>query len=157
WPIVGFAALVPLWLPAAQEEKAESGSSLYDAAAHPRTVAILVPYLLVLLAAALLVSQDYTRHGRLSAAVFIAGTFLNALVIFRQVFTLIENQHLAAQLRAFTGNLEQIVQRRTHQLAALQRLTREANNTREEEEVLAATAEHTQAVLQADAVAIWLW
>jgi diguanylate cyclase (GGDEF)-like protein len=156
WPLIGFAALLPLWWPTPAPAADDSAPSYYQAVATPRTVGLLAPYLLVFLAAVLVVSEEYVTNTRLSLSIFLVGAFLNCLVIFRQVFTLLENQHLTLQLRSFTENLEHVVRRRTHQLTALQGLTRAVNSSREEAVVLEATAAHSREAFNADAVALWL-
>src|SRR5207302_2572575 len=59
----------------------------------------------------------------------VAGVLL--LVIARQVMMLRDNQRLMAELRSFNENLEQMVARRTEQLAALNRLSTEVSSSLE--------------------------
>ena len=74
--------------------------------------------------------------------------------MLRQVFTLIENQFLAVQLRSFNANLEKTVARRTEQLTALHQLTKAVNDTLAVDQVLEAAIEHTQRALRSDAILV---
>jgi len=77
-------------------------------------------------------------------------------VILRQIFTLLENQHLTTQLRTFNADLEQIVVRRTVQLQALHQLTKAVHRTRLVDEVIEAALKHTRQALPTDAIVLQL-
>src|SRR5205823_5483629 len=79
----------------------------------------------------------------------VAGVLL--LVIARQVMMLRDNQRLMAELRSFNENLEQMVARRTEQLAALNRLSSEVSSSLELEQVLDVAARHAREALRGDA------
>ncbi|HEX8464830.1 MAG TPA: diguanylate cyclase [Abditibacterium sp.] len=114
------------------------------------------PYVAVAGAIGVMSVHDYhnSLDGRISLPVFLAGSILICLVILRQVLTLLDNQHLTAQLRSFAGNLEQMVLRRTQQLSALHQLTKAANNTLQIDQVIDAALTHTREAMQADAVIV---
>ncbi len=83
------------------------------------------------------------------------GLWLINLVILRQVFTLLENQNLTQQLRAFNTTLEHKVAQRTGQLSSLLQLAKAVNSTRKFDAVVSAAGNHALHVLQADAVILW--
>jgi diguanylate cyclase (GGDEF)-like protein len=116
----------------------------------------VAPYAAVLLAFVSIATRDYAQFGRVTNPALVAGTLWMFLVTVRQVCALLENQHLAAQLRTLNANLARTVARRTRQLASLQQFTRAVNDSRHVEHVLAAAAEHTRQALEADAVLLWL-
>ncbi len=156
WILIGYASLLPLWWPQQGAQSDGQRPAPAQASATSRLLRVLAPYIAVTSAFLVIAVHNYVQHGRVRGAVYAAALWLFFLVILRQVFTLLENQHLTAQLRAFNENLEQIVARRTRQLTAIHQLTKAVNNTLEVEQVLSAAAEHTQQALQADAVVLWL-
>lgn len=113
-------------------------------------IQIALPYLAVIASFIAVIAIDFTRsQGKISAAVYGIGWVLLVLVIVRQVFTLLENQHtlrenreLTAVLRSFNDNLESRVRQRTEQLTALHRLARAVNDSLEVEAVLEAAIRH---------------
>jgi diguanylate cyclase (GGDEF)-like protein/putative nucleotidyltransferase with HDIG domain len=155
WLLIGYASLMPLWWLRQNAQPNQERKAPKRAAATPSLVRMVAPYLTAAFAFSVIAAADYMHLGRVSRAVYGAALGLFFLVILRQVFTLLENQHLTAQLRAFNENLEQMVARRTKQLTALHQLTKAVNDTLEVEQVLSAAVEHTQQALSADAVALW--
>jgi diguanylate cyclase (GGDEF)-like protein len=164
WLLIGYSALVPLWWPqeqASAEDIAPAASATPQHKISGTTPAglarVLMPYAVAAVAISIVASHDYRQDNDITLSTFVAGLWLIALVIFRQVLTLLENQHLTAQLRAFNANLEDTVAQRTHQLKALHGLTKAVNNTLQVDEVLADAAEHTMKALQAEAVLLQVY
>jgi diguanylate cyclase (GGDEF)-like protein/putative nucleotidyltransferase with HDIG domain len=121
---------------------------------------LLAPYTAAFGALALLTYTDYKtpkpqNFHYLSNTVILLGLWLITLVILRQVLTLLENQNLTQQLRAFNTTLEHKVAQRTDQLNSLLQLAKAVNNTRDFDPVVNAAGNHTLHVLQADAVILW--
>jgi diguanylate cyclase (GGDEF)-like protein/putative nucleotidyltransferase with HDIG domain len=164
--LIGYASLLLMWFPAEETQSNEelipsemvvSVGTLLQGLTLPSLVRVTVPYITVASALLTVAIHDYHSDGIISLSVCIAGCALIFLVVLRQVFTLLENQHLTSQLRTFNANLEQTIVRRTEQLTALHQLTKAVNNTLQVDQVLSAAAEHTQKALQSDAIIIWLW
>jgi diguanylate cyclase (GGDEF)-like protein len=167
WLLIGYSALLPLWWPehelhdktpvqgdsAANESRASlaADSSLTHSTAAS-LARVLMPYTVAAVAFSIVASHDYRQDRDINSSTLVAGLWLITLVIVRQVLTLLENQHLTAQLRVFNANLEGTVAQRTQQLKALHGLTKAVNNTLQVDEVLANAAEHTMGALQAEAV-----
>lgn len=163
--LVGFAALLLLWCPSqnagtdgeqSEHQPLVTTSSVLRGLTLSGVVRTLTPYIAVIFAFAIVAANDYHKDGFIDLSVCIAGGGLILLVILRQVLTLLENQQLTIQLRAFNTNLEQIVVQRTQQLMVLHQLTKAVNNTLQVDQVLSAAVEHTQQALHVDAVALWL-
>jgi hypothetical protein len=169
WLLIGYAALLPLWWP---QQELQVETSEKDDAAQAESVAalapgssltyltpallvrVLLPYTVAAVAFGIVATHDYRHDGNISPSTLMAGLWLIALVIFRQVLTLLENQHLTAQLRAFNANLEDAVTQRTQQLKSLHGLTKAVNNTLQVDEVLDNAVEHTMSALQAEAIVL---
>jgi diguanylate cyclase (GGDEF)-like protein len=150
WLLIGYASLLPMWWP--REEETSAAPVVQSQV--PGLLRVLAPYLAVTASFWVVVSNDLSVNGRVDLQILLAGSALIALVILRQVLTILENQNLTSQLRSFNLNLEKVVVQRTEQVAAILHLTKAVNNTRHEEEVLAAALEHTYRALQADAIMI---
>jgi diguanylate cyclase (GGDEF)-like protein/putative nucleotidyltransferase with HDIG domain len=170
WLLIGYASLLPLWwpLPASQQHqdktypqsttwgKAVAVPSILSSLTLPALARVLLPYLAAAGSFTVIAVDDYRPDGIIGNSVLCMGLGLILLVIVRQVVTLLENQHLTLQLRAFNVNLEQIVGWRTEQLHGLLELTKAVNSTRDVEQVLAVAATHIRQAMRADAVAIRL-
>jgi diguanylate cyclase (GGDEF)-like protein/putative nucleotidyltransferase with HDIG domain len=164
WLMIGFASLCALWWPQADQSLVEETAArhaiqlpnILDSVTLLGVARVLAPYIFAAVSIGFIAYHDYShpKNGAyyISNSVFMLALWLIFLVVLRQVFTLIENQFLAVQLRSFNANLEQIVAHRTGQLTALHQLTKAVNDTLAMEQVLAAATEHTLAALQADAV-----
>ena len=117
----------------------------------------LFSYIVIPFVAGLVWHAIHTRGDeKFENGVYIGACLLGALLLVRQFLTLLENQHLAQQTIAFNTTLEKTVAERTEQVAALQRLTAAVSGTLEAEHVLAAALWHTQQVVSADGVVVWL-
>jgi diguanylate cyclase (GGDEF)-like protein len=167
WLLIGYSALLQLWWPHQELQdgtvpKDDLGANESIAYQHPQSsltyltpallARVLMPYTLAAVAFSIVASHDYKQDREIDPSTLIAGLWLIALVIFRQVLTLLENQHLTVQLRGFNANLEDTVMQRTQQLKALHSLTKAVNNTLQVDEVLGNAAEHTMGALRAEAV-----
>jgi len=156
WLLIGYAALLPLWWPQPRG-RPEVQHPIYRRTENVLTLPrLLAPYVAVVLSFAVVVSYDLRRDGTIQLHVLLLGSMLVFLVILRQLLTLLENQHLTGELRAFNANLEKIVVRRTEQLTALLHLTKAVNNTLQVDLVITAALESARQALQADAVVIRL-
>ncbi|HZO90182.1 MAG TPA: diguanylate cyclase [Chthonomonadaceae bacterium] len=173
WPfgalLIAYASLSLLW--ARHRGIQPQANALHVQSAQARSlVRLFAPYAAAGISLTVVITADSLDGGGISAAMFFVGLGMMALVLLRQVFTLLENrdltrqlsdqlqqnQELAAQLRALNEGLEQRVEQRTQQLGALLGLTQAVNNTLQVKDVLAAALEHTQRAFQAEAVAVWL-
>ena len=156
WIAVGYAALLPLWARAPERnDLAPDGFARHFV---PFSVARMVlPYGAAAAAFFLTAVPSYLTGGRVSNSLIAVGSGLMLLVILRQLFTLVENQHLTSQLRAFNENLERLVAKRTRQLNSLHELTKAVNSTLDMNQVLAAASEHTPKTIGSDGIVIWLF
>jgi diguanylate cyclase (GGDEF)-like protein/putative nucleotidyltransferase with HDIG domain len=169
WILVGYAPLIRQWQPAsADAEIIQAGAKQEIIESRPFwqsvTIGLLVrlmaPYVAAFGALSLLTYADYItpkpqNFHYISNTVLMLGLWLITLVILRQVFTLLENQNLTQQLKAFNITLEHKVAQRTDQLNSLLQLAKAVNNTREFDTVVNAAGNHTLHIMQADAVILW--
>ncbi len=172
WLLIGYASLIRLWQRQTTETanadapRSFAGQELLESRPFWQSVTLgllarlLAPYIAAFGALSLLTYTDYTtpkalNFHYLSNTVIMLGLWLINLVILRQVFTLLENQNLTQQLRAFNTTLEQKVVQRTDQINSLLQLAKAVNNTRDFDLVVNAAGQHTLHVLQADAVILW--
>lgn len=168
WLSIGYASLSALWWPQTNEEIATtvtsqnlpSGVGILRSLTFLGIVSVIAPYFFAATAIGFVAFHDYEQPKNgiyyISNSVFALGLWLIFLVVLRQVFTLIENQFLAVQLRSFNANLEKTVTRRTEQLTALHQLTKAVNDTLVVDQVLEAAIVHTQRALRADAILVVL-
>jgi hypothetical protein len=92
-----------LWLQlksSSQENEAEALCDEGETAGSPfgMAVRLLLPYVFAAAALASFASYDLKNYGRISLSIIAWGCVLVALVVVRQVLTIIENQHLAQQV-----------------------------------------------------------
>jgi diguanylate cyclase (GGDEF)-like protein len=152
---IGFAAITSRWWPrqSATVDARIAKSRLRTAASGLRVVA---PYVCVIVALGIVIVDDFLKDRQISNSVYIEALVIFGLIMLRQVFMLTENVSLSRQMSALNDNLESLVQRRTSQLSALQKLTKGINNTLNFGEVLDESVHHTKIALNASAVAVWL-
>ena len=155
WILIAYAFLTKMWWLPKERRKADSVESLSSVDLRSMRQ-IVAPYAAATIAFTVVGVHDFVQDRSVSYSTITAAMFLVALVIVRQVFTLIENRALTLELKAFSDNLEKIVAQRTGQLTALHNLTKAVSTTMRPDEVLAAAATHTQAALRADALVVWL-
>jgi diguanylate cyclase (GGDEF)-like protein/putative nucleotidyltransferase with HDIG domain len=179
WISIGYAALWPMWHPHSEvSETAPLDTTALKSAGLGLTQSwqritlltlarVVAPYLIAVFCFGIIALHDYQyvtpqetgyaelAIGRLSNHVLLLGAWLIFLVALRQVFTLLENQLLTGQLRAFNSVLEQKVAQRTDQIGSLLRLAKAVNTTRNFDAVVSEAGHHTLHVLQADAVIFW--
>jgi diguanylate cyclase (GGDEF)-like protein len=155
WLLIGYSFLTKIWwLPKEQQLSDQAETSLY---LQQRSVwQIVMPYLAVTIAFSIVGVHDYVKDRAISYQSITAAMFLVALVLIRQVLTLVENRALTAKLKAFSDNLERTVAQRTEQLTALYNLTKAVSTTMLPDDVLAAALTHTKEALRADAIILWL-
>jgi diguanylate cyclase (GGDEF)-like protein len=157
WPfggmLLGWACLLPLAFPPAEETEQPNRTLQFGAGGLLRS---LIPYGAMICAFAFIAANDVQRQGRITQGTYLAGMGLIFLVMVRQVFTLLENQHLTRQLITLKQNLEDLVARRTEQISALHLLAKEVNSTLDVGDVVAATLHHTRQALNAETVLLWL-
>jgi hypothetical protein len=112
WLMIAWAPLIALWWSGKHNEVVET--EFVQTVATRNIWRMLEPYAAVAAAISVVAIQDYQKStdGRISLTVYLAGSALILLVISRQVLTLVDNQHLTTQLRAFATNLEQTVAQR---------------------------------------------
>jgi hypothetical protein len=99
---------------------------------------LLAPYVLAAVALAAIAAYDLKYHGRVSFSIIAWGCVLVALVVVRQVLTIIENQHLARQVTALLD------------------FNKAVNNTLDVNNVLSVAAKHAHQLLGADGAIAWL-
>lgn len=152
--MVGFSAITGLWWPR-QNQVADTSASrrLRNAGSMLRVVA---PYMCVVAALGIVIVDDFAKDRAISSSVYIEAIVVFLLILVRQMLMLAENVTLSRQMAALNENLESLVEQRTGQLAALQRLTRAVNNTLNFGEVLSESTRHTRIALNASGCAVWL-
>lgn len=170
WLCVAWAAFLPLrWSLAAEKQPLETPVALASPSASLnlwRDVTLVMlgraiaPYVAAGFCFGLVALYDIRnikpgKSGHVSDNVLLLGLWLIFLVAVRQVLTLLENQILTGQLKAFNSTLEQKVAQRTTQLNSLLELAKAVNNTRDFDIVVNAAGNHTRHILQADAVILW--
>lgn len=150
---MGFAALARLWWPLKTVSNSETSLRQKPWVAFTR---IIAPYAAVVLSLGFIIGDDIVKNGVISPSVYVQALVIFFLIIARQIFVIMENFSLNRKMNALNENLEQIVERRTEQLSALQQLTKAVNGTLSVEKVLSEAAGHTLKALRADGVVIWL-
>lgn len=147
-----FAALMPLWRPIQSSETMPTSRRRQFVS----LVGIAAPYLAVLISIGFIVGDDLLHGGQVSTAVYIDALCIFFLIMARQIFVILENLNLNRKMTSLNENLEHIVEQRTEQLTALQKLTRAVNGTLNVEQVLSEAALHTKSALGAESVVVWL-
>jgi diguanylate cyclase (GGDEF)-like protein len=132
-----------LWLQlksSPQEDEAEAApdDAVAAGSSYVMAVRLLSPYVLAAMALAAIAAYDLKYYGRVSFSIIVWGCVLVALVVVRQVLTIIENQHLAQQV------------------TALLNFNKAVNNTLDVSNVLSVAAEHARQLLSADGAIAWL-
>ncbi len=153
--MIGFSAVSALWWPkrlASIDEK-QAHKRLRNAGSMARVVA---PYILVVAALGIVIVDDFIKDRQISSSVYTEAIVVFFLILVRQMLMLAENVSLSRQMAGLNENLESLVEQRTGQLAAIQRLTRAVNNTLNYNEVLSESVKHTKIALSASGVAVWL-
>ena len=160
WILVGYALILPMWLPATA---ADAAGKEHPTSARGSILQMMFPYVAAFAAFAVICIRDYNEPPKhqIGVSTLVTGLALILLVILRQVFTLMENRRLAVELRHTNEGLEETVAQRTkqlewrtEQLAALHRLTKEINTTLDYDQVLTQTLAHAPSALGADAALI---
>jgi diguanylate cyclase (GGDEF)-like protein len=153
--MIGFSAVTALWWPkqTVSQDRQRAGRMLRSAASTMRVVA---PYLCVVAALGIVIVDDYIKDHRISSSVYAEAIGVFLLILMRQMLMLAENVSLSRQVAGMNENLETVVEQRTSQLAALQRLTRAVNNTLNFGEVLSESVRHSRIALNASGIAVWL-
>lgn len=167
WLSIGWAALTPLLWPSTTEERTSQETVPKDLVSLPVTALnrsaflrtffqVVLPYGMSVVAFVFILAHDYGKDKKIDdfSVLILCGASV-LLVILRQVFTLMDNQQLTQQLKAFNSTLEQKVAHRTEQLASLLHLTKSVNSTRQIDKVVSEGSQHTLHVLRADAVVVW--
>ncbi|MBN9504112.1 MAG: hypothetical protein BGO01_16700 [Armatimonadetes bacterium 55-13] len=152
---IGFGAITAHWWPKSDSahQQRHINQRLRNAANMVRVVA---PYILVIVALGIVIVDDFIRDRQISTSVYTEAIIVFTLVMLRQVFMLAENVSLSRQMSALNENLESLVEQRTSQLTAIQKLTRAVNNTLKFEEVLSESLRHSKIALNAGGVVVWL-
>jgi len=152
---IGFSAVTAMWWPKAETAHTERqmNKRLRNAASMFRVVA---PYICVVAALGIVIVDDFIRDRQISTSVYFEALIVFGLIMLRQVFMLTENVSLSRQMSTLNENLEMLVEQRTSQLTALQKLTRAVNNTLQFDEVLSESLRHAKIALNASGVTVWL-
>jgi diguanylate cyclase (GGDEF)-like protein/putative nucleotidyltransferase with HDIG domain len=99
---------------------------------------LLAPYVLSSVALASITAYDLKHYGRVSLSIVAWECFLVALVVVRQVLTIIENHHL------------------TQQVTSLLNFNKAVNNTLHVGNVLSVAADHARQMLGGHGAMVWL-
>ena len=155
YAMIGFSALNSVWWAkeASTAEPKKSGKRLRNAVSFMRVAG---PYFSVVLALGIVIVDDVLRDRAISSSVYIEAIVVFVLILLRQMLMLVENVSLSRDVASMNENLESLVEHRTSQLSALQKLTRGINKTLNFTEVLNESVVHTRIALNSDGVAIWL-
>ncbi len=153
--LIGLGALSRRWWPGPASEES-AGAEKQDSLRTRSVFVFAFPYVAAGAAFGTATVHEYVISQRISVSSFAIGSILISLVVVRQIFTFLENQHLTRELAVLNENLEHIVHHRTRQLTALYKLAKAVNNTLDARWVLAAGLDHTQEAMRADAIAISL-
>lgn len=153
--MIGYSAVTALWWPrqASSQDQRQVSRRLRNAGSMVRVIA---PYLSVVAALGIVVADDFFRDRKISSSVYMEAIVVFLLILVRQMLMLAENVSLSRQMAGLNENLESLVDQRTSQLSALQKLTRGINNTLNFNEVLSESTRHTAIALNASGVAVWL-
>jgi diguanylate cyclase (GGDEF)-like protein len=153
--MLGFSALNSLWWAreTATQQPTKSVNRLRSAVSFMRVAG---PYISVVLALGVVILDDLIRDGKISSSVYIEAIVVFVLILLRQMLMLVENVSLSRDVANMNENLESLVEHRTGQLSALQKLTRGINKTLNFSEVLTESVRNTKIALNSDGVAMWL-
>ncbi len=153
--LVGFSSITALWWPKQVQviDERQVSKRLRNAGSMFRVVS---PYICVVVALSVVIIDDFRTDRSISSSVYIEAIIVFFLILVRQMLMLAENVSLSRQMAGLNENLENVVEQRTGQLAALQRLTRAINNTLNFDEVLSESIRHTKIALNASGVSVWL-
>jgi diguanylate cyclase (GGDEF)-like protein len=149
--LMAYACLSSFW---SRHNSSDGVADISDAVRPHNIFSLLAPYALSTASLWIVVACDW-RHGhRLSTSTIVFGLLLIGLVLARQALTLVENADLTSRLRRFNHDLEEIVEKRTAQIGALNELTADVNETLDEQSVFAAATLRVPAIFEADAVMV---
>ncbi|MCC6446256.1 MAG: diguanylate cyclase [Armatimonadetes bacterium] len=152
WLLVGYAALFQKWSPRIFQERPLRESRIPSPAGSLR---ILFPFLFAFGTVSALSMADLRKESGLAPDTVLIGFSLIALVIVRQVLTMLENGQLYQRLHGLSRTLERQVDERTHQLSILHDIANEVNATLNAAEVLRIALRKTLSAIRADAGAVW--
>lgn len=132
-----------VWVQLKARREENEAESVSDEVAAPGSgfsaaLRLLSPYVFAATALAAIASYDLKHYGVVSLSIIVWGCVLVALVVVRQVLTIIENQHLAQQV------------------SSLLNFNKAINNTLDVSNVLAVAADHARRLMSADGVVVWL-
>ncbi|HJP82652.1 MAG TPA: HD domain-containing phosphohydrolase [Fimbriimonadaceae bacterium] len=152
---IGYSAITALWWPkkAMAIDARQATKRMRNAGSMMRVIA---PYILVVAALGIVILDDFVKDRQISSSVYTEAIVVFFLILMRQMLMLAENVSLSRQMASMNENLESLVEQRTGQLAAVQRLTRAINNTLNFNEVLSESVRHTRIALGASGVGVWL-
>ncbi len=154
--MIGYSAATALWWPRQQSQATDQrlvSKRLRNAGSMMRVIA---PYVSVVIALGIVILDDFLRDKNISSSVYMEAIIVFLLILVRQMLMLAENVSLSRQMAGMNENLESLVDQRTSQLSALQKLTRGINNTLNFDEVVTEATRHTRIALNASGIAVWL-
>lgn len=146
----------------------EKGAS--NSISQQSALAVAFPYVLALLATTAVVCSELVTKQHLNISTVVACTIVVLLLFIRQFITLFENQiltlkvhaeseqnrDLADELQSLNDNLEQIVDVRTRQINALNKLTKSVSSSLDVDNVLEAACGTILEAFEAEGIAVWL-
>ncbi len=155
WLLCGFSSLNLVWSKKSETFVGKKRSRRTEAA----FVALRAysPYLASAGALAFTFGYDFIQNGSIKITSHGEALLLAALLMVRQLFMVQENVGLTRHIKAINDDLEQRVETRTRDLTNLQALARSVNMTLSIEKVLVEGSKHAAELLEADAIAIWLY
>lgn len=153
WTLIGFAPLMQRWLPATNAATRKPREKLQ---ALGNTIRTFAPYVVAIASLTVIFAHDYSRDHKIGSNSYGAALFLLSLILFRQVFMVMENIALTRRVADMNDSLENMVADRTRKLTGLQSLAKQVNATLSAEEVVLGAIQQAQRILGADAVALCL-
>jgi diguanylate cyclase (GGDEF)-like protein/putative nucleotidyltransferase with HDIG domain len=155
WPagllLIGISALC--WSPV--EVKEQDSSELFAPKSPLRAFLNLAgPYLVAMGSYGSVALVEMNSRGYITPGTFLLGAMLMAMVVIRQLITLMENQRLGGEVISFNRDLEQIVERRTAQLQSLYSLSKAVGNSLDVEGVLRNSTEHAVHAMNGEALIV---
>lgn len=157
--LIGFAALSHAMQPAqlvSPLDETTLGRRVFAAHARMAALRIFVPVSIAITTICTLFLLDYRADHIVGITTVFIGFTLVALVMVRQMMTMLENRSLYEQLHLFSRTLESKVIERTQQITNLHDIAKAVHTSLNPADVVQAALEGTSRTLNPDCAALWL-
>lgn len=117
-------------------------------------ISLLGPYAIGFGAFLFIAARELHQHHAVRGGTLWTGGAITALVLIRQVMTMMDNHRLGRRVAQFNSDLESVVEKRTAQIQSLYVLAKAVGNSLDVDEVLKNSSSHALDALHGDAIVV---